>query len=168
MDCKPVFWSEVLNNSNFKSFSEIDTALRTYILSLRKEIKRDDLEKELIQFIETFNLAPPTEGDISPFIQKQIFSTVYQLGYKNMIISDDFNDEEKLAETLFIKDSNELPSHANFYTEDIRIQVTTHWDSHCTFICSSKEIIDKILNLQWLEGFYCSKNTEVYWGLHPI
>jgi hypothetical protein len=63
--------------------------------------------------------------------------------------------------------ANDLLDVCN-YTEDHQLLFATHWDSHCTFLCSSKKIIDQILKIHPFEGFFCTPNTEVYWGLHQI
>ncbi len=63
--------------------------------------------------------------------------------------------------------ANDLLDVCN-YTEDYQLLFATHWDSHCTFLCSSKKIIDQILEIHPFEGFFCTPKTEVYWGLHEI
>jgi hypothetical protein len=64
-----------------------------------------------------------------------------------------------------INDVKELTLQTNLYTYDRKILITCHWDSFQTYICSSREIVEKIVQNANLEGFYANANTEVYWSL---
>ena len=83
-------------------------------------------------------------------------------------MADEFGTERKLTwiEDLIEKDL--VPSHGCVFTHDHSLLITTHWDSHCSLLCSSKDIIEKILSVYNFEGFYCSPKTEVYWGLYEV
>jgi hypothetical protein len=52
--------------------------------------------------------------------------------------------------------------HCNVFTPDKTILWTTHWDSHFSFVCSSKSNLAKIGDF---EGFFCTPQTEVYWSV---
>jgi len=67
-------------------------------------------------------------------------------------------------EDLILRDTFYLHNH--YFTKDNKILITTHWDSHCSYLCSSREIVNRIVTETNLEGFYCTSKTEVYWGLY--
>lgn len=59
-------------------------------------------------------------------------------------------------------EEEKIPYSGCVFTPDHSLLVTTHWDSHCSFLCSSKEKIDTF------EGFYCTSKTEVFWSLYDM
>ena len=83
-------------------------------------------------------------------------------------VGDEFGTERKLhwIEDLILED--DIPGHGCVFTHDHQLLISTHWHSHCSFVCSSNAIIEKILSFDPFEGFYCTPNTEVYWGAYEI
>ncbi|MGL1890845.1 MAG: DUF2711 domain-containing protein [Spirochaetaceae bacterium] len=167
-NCEPIPWSKILHLGNFNNISEIDIALRTSIHGIKKKFRSDILENKLDNLLEEYDLIQPPEGDIPPLLENRLYNSIEKLGYTHLWIGDEFSTERTLYSIDKLKLNDLIPGHGNIFTNDEKLLVSTHWDSHCSFLCSSKDIIEKIIEENNYEGFYCSSNTQVYWGLYPI
>nr|WP_299823177.1 DUF2711 family protein [uncultured Jannaschia sp.] len=161
-DCEPVTWAEVLDAGGFKTLSDIDVALRSYIHGLTQP--NQSLKDQLIKMIEVQKLIPPDEGSFAPHNERKFLLRLKELGHSHVLVSDEFGDQtkRKAIDEMLAEDS--VPPHGVISTEDGSILVGSHWDSCCSFLCT-KERDDRFGEL---EKFLCSKMTEVYWGLYPI
>lgn len=167
--CNPLPWSEIISISNFKSLSEIDVALRSYIHSLKAVSHNAHLVDRLEKILTENNLHPPDEGYLAPHLEDVLFRSLLHLGYDSLWVTDEFaleGSKEFSIEELIAGDL--IPTSGNINSKDWGLLITTHWDSHCTYLCSSKSRVDSIVRSANLEGFYCTQNTEVFWGLYPI
>ena len=161
-----VLWQEVLNSTDLISISDIDIGLRTSISSIKKvnESFADSLKK----FTKTTGIVCPTEGDVPPLLEDRILKAVKRLGHEWLWLGDQHGYERKLCWINDIIKGDMLPPSGCIFTHDHSILITTHWDSHCSFLCGSKENINKLLKFDDFEGFFCTEKTEVFWGLHEI
>ncbi|MBC3808379.1 DUF2711 family protein [Undibacterium seohonense] len=164
--CEPVVWQRILEMTELTCLEQIDVGLRTSIHGLNGEKANELFASSLIELSETTNIIHPTEGQLPPLLENRIFNTIKLLGYEWLWVGDDLGTERKLHWIDDLMSSDEVPSHGCIFTPDHRLLITTHWDSHCSFLCSSKDLIEKILDVDNFEGFYCTENTEVYWGLY--
>ncbi len=165
--CDSISWQEIIGLSGLNSLSDIDIGLRTSIGGLKKELSNEQFSKKLTE-LEQQNIIQPQEGDIPPLLENRLLKTIKELGHNWLWVGDEFGTERKLLWIDDLVEKDEIPSHGCIFTHDHSLLVTTHWDSHCSFLCSSKEVIEKILSLDPFEGFYCTPNTEVYWGVYEI
>jgi len=166
--CDPVSWNEVLNLTGLQSLSDIDIGLRTSIGGLNKELSNEEIADKLNVLTEERNIIHPSEGNLSSLLENRIYKAIKNLGYKWLWVGDEFGTERKLHLIDDLIEKDEIPAHGCVFLQDHSLLVATHWDSHCSFLCSSKKIIEKILVLDKFEGFYCTPNTEVYWGAYDI
>ncbi|MEO8245230.1 MAG: DUF2711 family protein [bacterium] len=159
---EPVPWSEVLHTGGFKTLSEIDVALRSYINSVTHPSER--LKDQLETMINEQKLVPPDEGNLAPHNERKFLLRLNELGHSHLLISDEFGDQTncRAIEELLAVDC--IPSHGVISTEDGSILVGSHWDSCCSFLCT-QERDDQFGEL---EKFLCSDRTHVYWGLYPV
>lgn len=166
--CQQVSWREVLELSNLKTVAEIDIGLRTAILGLKEEFANHEFKAEVFRLYDEGGVVMPTEGDLPELIQNDLFSAINEVGYDSIWIGDELCTERKLEwiEDLFDKGRDYFPPHGNYLTPDKRLLITTHWDSHFSFLCSDRSLIDQILERHPFEGFFCDERTEVYWSLH--
>lgn len=161
-----VSWAEVLDRTPFKTFSEIDIGLRSYILGLKKELCNEHFVSYLKDLPKKTGIEFYSEGDLSPFLENRILEAIKSLGHQWLWVDDEFCSERKLHWIDDIIKGDFLHPSANMFTHDNDLLVTTHWDSHCSFLCGSRADINKILEFDKFEGFFCTENTHVYWGLH--
>jgi hypothetical protein len=91
------------------------------------------------------------------------------LGYDWVWVGDEFGTERKLywIDDLKNQESGPTVGHCNVFTPDKALLWTTHWDSHCYFLCSSEWSLIAIQEAYRFEGFFCDPTTEVYWGVRP-
>ncbi|MBT9248095.1 DUF2711 domain-containing protein [Gemmobacter fulvus] len=68
-DCTPVTWSEVLHKGGFETLSDIDIALRSYVLGLTYPNQR--LSDQLANMVEGQKLIPPVEGCFAPHNERR-------------------------------------------------------------------------------------------------
>ena len=149
------------------SLSDIDIGLRTNLHGLKKEFSNEQFSKKLAE-LEEKSIIHPQEGDIPPLLENRLLKTIKKLGHNWLWVGDEFGTERKLHWSGDLIEKDEIPSHGYIFAHDHSLLVTTHWDSHCSFLCSSEEVIEEILSLEPFEGFYCTPNTEVYWGAYEI
>ena len=166
-ECESINWQEILNLSGLETFSDIDIGLRTSIGGLRKEFSNKSFSQKLDE-LEKQNIIHPQEGDLDPFLENRLLKVIKELGHNWLWVGDEFATERKLnwIEDLIEKDI--VPSHGCIFTHDHSLLITTHWDSHFSFLCSSKETIEKILSIDPFDGFYCTPETKVYWSTLEI
>ncbi|PKF49200.1 DUF2711 family protein [Enterovibrio nigricans] len=165
--CEPVSWQEVLSLSGLESISDIDIGLRTSIGGLVSERENREFSDQLVK-LEKLGILLPDEGDLPPLLENRVYEAVKKLGYTWLWVGDEFGTERKLHWIGDLVKTDEIPPHGCIFTHDHKLLVTTHWDSHCSYLCSSREIIEQILESDPFEGFYCTSNTSVFWGLYEI
>ncbi len=163
--CEAVSWNKVIELTNLRNFSEIDIGLRTSMHALNKEFSNEAFADEIDKLDKTHNIIRPSEGEIPELIQNPRFEAIQNTGERWFWVGDEFCTERKLVWIDDLKADFIFPAHCCLFTPDKTILVTTHWDSHFSFLCSSKKTIDKILHYKQFEGFFCDEDTEVYWSL---
>jgi hypothetical protein len=166
--CEIVKWQDVLQLTSLETLSEIDIGLRTNILGLKESKCNHEYGDILKKLTEEKDIIQPPEGDLPPLLENRIYSALINIGYEWLWVGDEFGTERKLNSIDDLIEKDEIPPHGCVFTHDHNILVATHWDSHCSFLCSSKKTIENILEFDDFEGFYCTPKTEVYWGLYEI
>ena len=164
----PVGWTEFLHLSGIDNWQNLDGALRNYIFGISDRERFQSYTDALIYTLERENLFPPYEGEIPCVLMSKIRRGLHSLGYKWVWLGDEFCTERKLEWIDDLETTEKIPCHGCIFTPDHKILMISHWDSHCTFFCSSREKISTFLAQAKLEGFYCTPQTEVYWGLYEI
>lgn len=164
--CEGVSWAEVVQKTPLKSIDQIDVALRSRISGLGPQYTRDDWGEEINGFIEVEKVVEPSEGDFSPLVLPRVLNVLKDLGHEWLWVGDEFATSRKLIWTDDI-DLDRIPGRGNLFSPSHDLLLTTHWDSHCTFLCSNRNQIDEILGRDSFEGFFCSSKTQVYWGVYP-
>ncbi|GGH27763.1 DUF2711 family protein [Paenibacillus segetis] len=162
--CEPVSWSEFLELSSISSFDELDIGLRTRILGLKQHLSNNNIANLIDATCDKFKLIEPTEGMLPQIIIDRILKAIQSIGYNWLWVGDEFCTERRLEYIDDIIYNDNLFRH-NLFTPDKSILITTHWDSHFSLLCSTKETIEKIIGMANLEGFYCQEDTEIYWSV---
>lgn len=161
--CSEIHWSEILSVSGIATVAKLDVGLRTSIGGLNKHFEDRDASNT-IALLDN-GIMVPNEGFICPFVEARVLSALLESGEKWLWIGDEFCTERKIHWIEDLLNQEVIPYSACCYTPDKNVLITTHWDSHCTFICGNRGKIEKLIDTAGLEGFYCDKHTEVYWGL---
>jgi hypothetical protein len=166
--CEIIKWQEVLQLTRLETISEIDIGLKTSILALKESKCNHEYADILKKLTKDEDIIHPPEGDLPPLLENRIYSALKNIGYKWLWVGDEFGTERQLHWIDDLMAKEQIPAHGCVFTHDHNVLVATHWDSHCSFLCSSKETIEMILEFDDFEGFYCTPKTEVYWGLYEI
>jgi Protein of unknown function (DUF2711) len=162
---EPIPWDTVLKLTDLQTLDEIDIGLRTSIGGLNEKYADVKLAETLSQLTEKRGVVHPSEGDVSPFIENKLYESLQLLGHEWLWVGDEFCSERRLVWIDDLKKGDELPAHGCAFTPDKTILVTSHWDSHFSFLCSTESKIEQILKHENFEGFFCTPETEVYWSL---
>jgi hypothetical protein len=160
-----VTWEQILSLTRLKSIDEIDIGLRTSIGGLNAKFSKQDFSEILCELTETAKIIHPPEGDVSPLLENRLYDSLQHLGHEWVWVGDEFCTKRKLTWIDDLKKGDEIPCHGCVFTPDKSIMITSHWDSHFSFLCSSKSTILQILDHQDFEGFFCTPETEVYWSV---
>lgn len=167
--CVPVEWREIVKLTELANINQIDIGLRTSIHGLAAEFENEDYANAITRLEETSKIIQPCEGDVPELLQNKLFDAFRDIGQDWLWVGDEFGTERKLEWIEDLKEEYSFPAHCNLFTPDKSILVTTHWDSHFSFLGSTRETIQKILSIEPFEGFFCNEKTEVYWSLRsPI
>jgi hypothetical protein len=166
-NCAPVSWREVAYKTGLPSISAVDIGLRTLIQGLKVELSNQEYADKIESLAETHHVLPPPEGSFSELLHDRILRAVQDLGYDWAWVGDEFCTERKLywIEDLKENDAKATLGHRNVFTPDKALSWTTHWDSHFSFLCSSRHNLAAIQEASQFEGFYCTPLTEVYWSV---
>lgn len=165
--CEPVSWSEVQQFSGLASLAEVDIALRTQIGGLRAEFANKSLAVKLGDSLRRQGVIVPSEGVFSDLSHDKVLSFIQRCGYEWVWVGDEFCTERKLywIDDLKKPDSTATQGHCSVFTPDKSMLWTTHWDSHFSFFCGSKEVVAALSVDERFEGFECNAATQVYWSV---
>jgi len=164
--CEAVSWQEVAARAGLPSIAAVDIGLRSMILGLSEELSNQKYAGKIESLVESDNILPPLDGCFSDLLHDRVLAHIQELGHEWVWVGDDFGTERKLywIEDLKGQEAGPTRDHHNVFTPDQSILWTTHWDSHFSFLCSSR---NNLSNIQALEGFFCTPQTEVYWSVRP-
>ena len=168
-NCKAVCWAEVAQLAKLPSLAAVDIGLRTGIRGVKKELENSDYAGAIEALIETHGILAATEGLFPELLHDEILQSIRGLGYEWLWVGDEFCTERKLhwIDDLTNQDRGLTQSRYNVFTPDKQLLWTIHWDSHFSFLCSSREDLTTIQSMSGLEGFFCTPSTGAYWSVLP-
>lgn len=166
-NCKQVSWSEVAELAELPSLAAVDIGLRTRIGGLKAVFRNDNFAAAIDALWDTKGILAPPEGAFSDLLHNRILQSIQELGYEWLWVGDEFCTERKLRwiDDLKNQDDDLTRGRFNVFTPDKQLLWTIHWDSHFSFLCSSREKLDAIQKTSGLEGFFCTPSTEIYWSV---
>jgi Protein of unknown function (DUF2711) len=165
--CAPVSWAEVMLKTELPSLAAVDVGLRTTIRGLKEEFSNQKYADKIEALAESDRIIQPDEGRFSDLMHDRTLSAIQSLGYEWVWVGDDLGTERKLHWIDDLKNQDrKVTSHCNVFTPDKLLLWTTHWDSHCSFLCSSRHNLEAINATYKFEGFFCTPTTEVYWSVY--
>jgi len=138
--CEAISWKKIIEMTGLNSISEIDIGLRTSIGGLISELENKKYS-DVLSLLEN-EIIHPSEGEIPPIIEDNILNSIKHLDDKWLWVGDEFGTERKLHAIDDLISEKGIPCHGCIFTHDHNLLVTSHWDSHCSFLCSSRENIE--------------------------
>lgn len=168
-NCTAVSWEEIATKAGLPSIAAVDIGLRTMVRGLSAEFSNQEYADKIELLEETDNILLPSEGSFSDLLHDRVLAYIQDAGHEWAFVGDEFGTERKLywIEDLKGQDAGPTAGHCNVFTPDKGILWTTHWDSHFSFICSSKRNLTNIQDGGHFEGFFCTPSTEIYWSVMP-
>ncbi|WBL13754.1 DUF2711 family protein [Sutcliffiella sp. NC1] len=161
-----VTWREFLTLSGLTSIQQLDIGLRTNILGLSKEYADQEVGTIIKDVCQKHGLLEPSEGVFPNIVIENVLNAVKEVGHSWIWCGDEHCTERKLEYINDVIDGTvEIYLNRNLFTHDHKILITTHSDSHFSFVCSDKATVKRIVESTNLEGFYCTDKTEIYWSL---
>lgn len=167
--CEAVPWSAIMQLTGLPSLSAVDIGLRTGIHALNKGFAREDYARTLQGLEKSEGIICPAEGYFSDMSHDAMLKSIRSLGHQWVWVGDEHCTERKLywIDDLCGEEADATLGHRNVFTPDHSLLWTTHWDSHFSFVCGAKEHLDAVVLSAGLEGFYCDKETSVFWSTSP-
>jgi hypothetical protein len=167
-ECDGVSWSEIMTLTGLPSFSAIDIGLRTRIGGLKKTLASEEFANAVDALYDINGIIPPYEGGFSDLMHNRALKGFQQLGHQWAWVGDEFGTQRKLywIEDLMVKEIAATSGHCNVFSPDKSLLWTTHWDSHFSFLCGSHKALASLVQSMSFDGFFCDKDTEVYWSVH--
>jgi len=160
-----ISWSQVIEQSNLNSYSEIQKALKTSIGAYRRIFQRKDLLKHLQEFLKKEKYWSPKEDIINPLTKKKLFQ-IFRLLELNKIINHNCNTENipidisEMSELEFCK----TMTASYIYSKDKKVMVSQNRDTFfCLLLTKKKETMQKILANIDLEGILCDEESSMPW-----
>lgn len=163
----PVFWQEIMNNTNLETFEEVELGLKTSIGALRTEYARKDLADKLnLNWKE--GLYYPTEDNTSIFLISDIIKIFGSKGAKKIYFSAPIFDNSGFLET---KNTDPLeigelaPNELILTDENNDFIFMSVYDSFFTVFLSKDKNIGKIIESMNWEAIICNEKTYINWYL---
>lgn len=163
-DCQPLQWRNILELSNLSNIKEIDIGLKTMIGILRSHLLRKDFANEIELLYEKHPIVIPLYGEIGALLESKLFTILSDLGIHSLDVISEFGDEMSNYSITELFNGELVPPHGHLFSKRHHLLITTHWTSFYSMICSSRNLVEKIVKSSQLEGFYCDNMTEVWWS----
>lgn len=166
-----ISWRTMCQQTNFTNHCELDRALRTSIDGLRHDLENTAASDRLNSYCAQHGIFKPNEGSFQPLMQFSLAGIFRRAGFKNIIVGDEFGDDERSVEISRLERDElwdgmaELPSFGvkRLIAPDRSLLVWIHWDSFYTLILGTAEALHDLKINQIFEGFWCSDETNTYW-----
>jgi len=162
----PVKWQYIIDNTNFKNFSQVNLALKNSIGALSKDFKRQDLQQQLDDFTKEHYIYQPTEGRITALSLISIYKCLMAVGKLEVIVSDEFFYDRKtinISQLTAEEFATLVRGYMYFFPIDRSLLFTIEWDSFYFLICGSKVLLDEIVPKFDFEGFFSDNETFHNW-----
>lgn len=161
-----VSWQRILQLLDIPSIPVLNKALQYYYHIYSNPSEQWQVYIDKLRTLSDIKM--PKDGDIPLLLQTPLFDATEKLGYNELIVCPEYLDPNEIKKYHLneLREKNIIQEyyHAYIYTQDMNILIFPQWDSHYSFLCSSKENIDKILKIYPFEGFFCDKTTQTYWS----
>lgn len=163
-------WSEVREICGLPSIASIDVALKTMIGALKSDRADKQLADVLASSLKQHGLFPPCEGVFPELIQEPLLSFLQTLGQTWVWVGDELGTQRKLHGIDDLKPANAKVAitRGSVFTPDKAHLWTVHWDSHFTLYCSSQLNVERLAAHPELEGFVCTRETQIDWSLSHL
>jgi len=164
---KPIFWNQIIKNTEIKDFRDLNKALMTSIGAYHKKQRREDTLKILNDYTEKSNIWHPTEGTFGVFVKQQIYNTLNDQKINEIVVIDEHYEDQRVLNLTNLNQS-EFISKINFkdyylYSKDKSILFSIGWDFFFFFISIDNSKIDEKKIESNFEGFWANELDSHLW-----
>ena len=168
---RKIGWREICQQLGLADHCSLDRALRSHIAGLKREFEDQDTAARLATFCDRHSIFLPTEGWFQPLMEASLVHLLQQAGLSDIIVGDEFGDEEKQISLASLSGSEAWYTREDFpkwgarrlVAPDRSLLVWVHWDSFYTAIFGTAERLGNLRPSTVFEGFWCSKKNTSYW-----
>jgi hypothetical protein len=163
-----ITWQEIINNTEFENYKELNKALMTSIGAYKKKLQREDLLEILNQYTEKNKIWHPTEGTFDFFTKSSVYNILKSNGINDIEVEDEFYENKKTID-LSTLSQNEFCEKIDFkdyyiYSKTKSILFSISWDYFFFFIAINEEAISKIEIEKHFEGFWATEADSHLWS----
>lgn len=164
---KAISWQEIIRNTEFENYKELNKALMTSIGGFKKKLQRDDFLKILNQHTEKNSIWHPTEGTFDIFTKSSIYDILKSASINEVQVEDEFYENKKTIDlsTLTKEDFFEKIDFKDYYIypKDKSILFSISWDYFFFFIAINEKTFSKRAIENHFEGFWASESDNHLW-----
>ena len=158
-----ISWQKILQETGLENINQIDQLL-AYLHCARRTTDKTNWQK-LMQVVDTNKYGVPQVDNFPEIITNDLFSLIKLLGYYQVDIVSEMTGIKKVIDINEILSSDEeLPLVSTITTLDKKILVATQFDQAFSYLSSTKQIVEKLINGADLEGFFCNETTKQGWS----
>jgi hypothetical protein len=157
-------WAEIINEAELIDIKELDRLL-AYLHCARETADKTAWQK-LMQVVGRKDYVVPQVDFLPEIITNSLFESIKALGYGQVSVFSEFGDFERNYDINEIIMSKErvLNVHARVATPDNRVLIATDFDQRFSYLSSTKELLNDLIQRADLEGFYCDEATRPDWS----
>ena len=164
---KVIKWKEIIENTRFENYKELNKALMTSIGGFKTKLQREDLLEILNQYAERENIWHPTEGAFDFFTKSSIFEILTINGIDKVVVEDEFYENRKTINLTDINKSD-FCDKINFkdyyiYDKSKSILFAISWDYFFYFIAINERVFSKKTIETNFEGFWADEKCSHLW-----
>ncbi|MFN8254043.1 MAG: DUF2711 family protein [Bacteroidales bacterium] len=160
-------WKEIIENTEFENYKELNKALMTSIGAFKEELQRDDLLEILDKYTEKNNIWHPTKGMFDYFTKASIYDIIKSANITEIEVEDEFYENRKIIDLTSLT-KNEFCKKIDFkdyyiYSKDKKILFSISWDYFFFFIAINEKAFSKQEIEKYFEGFWATENDSHLW-----
>jgi len=164
---KVIKWKEIIENTGFENYKELNKALMTSIGAFKTKLQREDLLEILNQYTERENIWHPTEGAFDFFTKSSIFEILTNNGIDEVVVEDEFYENEKTINLNEINKSD-FCDKIDFkdyyiYNNSKSILFAISWDYFFYFVAINEKVFSKKTIETNFEGFWADEKCSHLW-----
>ena len=157
-------WKEVIKRSGLNNISELDRLL-AYLHCARRTADKEGWIK-LKTLLDKNNIIAAEVDYLPAILINNLMQAISSLGYTHVVEYTEFGEprcEHKIEEVVAASE-NSFYAHARIATPDNKILIATYFDQRFTYLSSSRELVNDLVNKANLEGFFCNETTRPDWS----
>lgn len=163
-DCaSKISWQQIIEQTGLENIKQIDQLLG-YLHCATRTADKTNWQK-LMQVVDTNNYGVPQVDNFSEIITNDLFASIKSLGYSQVkVVSESAGIDEVIDINKILVSDERLPFVSTITTLDKIILISTEFDQAFSYLSSTKQFAEKLINDADLKGFFCNETTKRGWS----